>query len=278
MHILQIIILICCLLRLILLKIQVGMTISPDRSISPEWFREWFDSPYYHKLYFERNEEEATAFISRLLDTLQPPAGSRMLDVACGRGRHSRILAGKGFDVTGIDLAADSIAKALQYENDHLHFYLHDMRSPVRVNYFQYAFNFFTSFGYFRTDREHDNAIRAVSQSLTGNGIFVLDYLNVRYSEDRLVKESVKTIGGTVYRLTKWDDEKHFYKKIHIEDDALEAPLEFTEKVAKFSLEDFSVLFSRNGLQLRDIYGDYEMGPYDRQASPRLLMIAAKAR
>src|SRR5882724_8581551 len=132
--------------------------------ISSEWFRDWFDSPYYHKLYFEHNEQEATTFISRLLDALRPPAGSLMLDVACGRGRHSRILSEKGLDVTGIDLAADSIALARQYENAHLHFYLHDMRSPVRVNYFAYAFNFFTSFGYFRTEREHDNTIRAVSQ------------------------------------------------------------------------------------------------------------------
>ncbi|HZE83321.1 MAG TPA: class I SAM-dependent methyltransferase [Puia sp.] len=244
--------------------------------ISSEWFRDWFDSPYYHKLYFEHNEQEATTFISRLLDALRPPAGSLMLDVACGRGRHSRILSEKGFDVTGIDLAADSIALARQYENAHLHFYLHDMRSPVRVNYFAYAFNFFTSFGYFRTEREHDNTIRAVSQSLVNRGIFVLDYLNVRYSEDRLVPQSTKTIGGTVYHLTKWNDKKHFYKKIHIEDSALEAPLEFTEKVAKYSLEDFTAMFSRHGLKMRNVYGDYGLAPYERQASPRLLMIAQK--
>ncbi|HMH21618.1 MAG TPA: methyltransferase domain-containing protein [Puia sp.] len=245
-------------------------------TISPEWFREWFDSPYYHKLYFEHNEEEASAFISRLLGLLHPSPGSRMLDVACGRGRHSRILAEKGFDVTGIDLAADSIALARRYETDRLHFYLHDMRSPMRINYFDYAFNFFTSFGYFRTEREHDSTIRAVSQSLVKGGNFVLDYLNVQYSIDHLVNQSTKEIGDTVYRLTKWDDKKHFYKKIHIEDPALDAPLEFTERVAKFSLEDFTAVFSRHGLELRDVYGDYALGAYDRKASPRLLLIAEK--
>src|SRR4029077_10954842 len=106
-----------------------------------------------HKLYFERGEEEASAFISHLLDHLRPASGSLMLDVACGRGRHSRILAEKGFDTTGIDLAEGSIEWALRYENDHLHFYQHDMRLPFWINYFDYAFNFFTSFGYFRTQR-----------------------------------------------------------------------------------------------------------------------------
>jgi SAM-dependent methyltransferase len=245
-------------------------------TVSPEWFREWFDSPYYHKLYFNRGEREAAEFITRLLDTLDPPPGSRMLDVACGRGRHARILAEKGFDVTGIDLAPGSIALARQYETPQLHFYLHDMRSPMRINYFAYAFNFFTSFGYFRTAREDNNVIRAVSQSLVDGGHFVLDYLNVRYSERHLIARSEKIIEGTTYHLTKWDDKSHFYKKIRIVDPAMQTPLEYTEKVAKFSLEDFRSMFSRNGLQLREIYGDYELGPYDPETSPRLLMIAAR--
>src|SRR5882762_9044446 len=78
-------------------------------TIAPDWYREWFDSPYYHKLYFERNEAEAAAFIHLLLTFLDPPPEARMLDVACGRGRHARILAAQGFDVTGIDLSGNSI-------------------------------------------------------------------------------------------------------------------------------------------------------------------------
>ncbi len=89
-----------------------------------------------------------------------------MLDIGCGKGRHSVQLASKGFDVTGIDLSEHSITKAKKKENDHLHFFVHDMRLPFWINYFDYAFNFFTSFGYFKTRREHDNAIRTVAQSL----------------------------------------------------------------------------------------------------------------
>lgn len=245
-------------------------------TVSADWFREWFNSPYYHKLYFERDEQEAAAFIGRLVTRLQPPACSRMLDVACGRGRHSRILAAKGFDVTGIDLAANSIQYASQFENDHLHFYVHDMRQPLHSNYFDYAFNLFTSFGYFRTEREHYNAIRAMSQSLRKGGMLVLDYLNVHYAEDHLIHHSVKEIDGVIYHLTKWFDETHFYKKILIEDESLDAPLEYTEKVAKFSLGDFNDMFSWNGMQIQEVFGDYALGPYDIKNTPRLLMIARK--
>ncbi len=75
------------------------------------WFKDWFNSPYYHQLYFNRDEKEAAAFIDKLINYLQPAPNASMLDVACGKGRHSIHLAEKGFDVTGIDLSEDSIKK-----------------------------------------------------------------------------------------------------------------------------------------------------------------------
>ncbi len=87
------------------------------------WYKEWFNSPFYHKLYFERDDKEAEDFIDQLIRYLKPAAGSRILDVACGKGRHSKILASLGFDVTGIDISPASIAFARQFENDQLQFF-----------------------------------------------------------------------------------------------------------------------------------------------------------
>jgi SAM-dependent methyltransferase len=245
-------------------------------TVPRDWFREWFDSPYYHKLYFERNEKEAADFIDLLIKCLQPPPGSTMLDVACGRGRHARFLAGKGFDVTGIDLAPDSIAFARQFENDHLHFYVHDMRELLCANCFDYAFNFFTSFGYFNTRREHVNVLRMVHVALRPKGVFVLDYLNAEHIMPRLVPNETKTIGRTVYTITRWCDGRHFYKRIGIEDPELPQPLEYFEKVAVFTLNDFEGLLAPNGLEIRGVYGDYKLSPYDREQSPRLILVAGK--
>ncbi len=240
------------------------------------WFKDWFNSPYYHQLYFNRDQAEAAAFINKLIDRLQIPPLANLLDVACGKGRHSIQLAQKGFDVTGIDLSEDSIQEALQFSTSHLHFYRHDMRLPFRINYFDYAFNFFTSFGYFATAREHDNAIRTISQSLKSNGFFVMDYLNVHYAEDNLVHQFDKEIDDINFFITKWFDETHFYKKIVVEDEALNIPLVFTEKVAKFSLGDFTEMFAYQGMQLQEVFGDYNFANYDVRKSPRLIMIARK--
>ena len=240
------------------------------------WFKDWFNSTYYHQLYFNRDDSEAAAFIDKLINYLKPLPGSSMLDVACGKGRHSIQLANKGFDVTGIDLSEDSINEALQYESENLHFYRHDMRLPFWINYFDYAFNFFTSFGYFKTRREHDNAIRTIAQSVKAKGYFVMDYLNVHYAEDHLIHQSEKQIDDVNFIITKWYDETHFYKKITVEDEALQEPLFFTEKVAKFSLGDFTEMFAYQGLLIEEVFGDYNFTNYHIKKSPRLIMIARK--
>jgi SAM-dependent methyltransferase len=241
-----------------------------------DWYKDWFNSPYYHKLYFERDETEAQQFITLLLKHLKPAPESRMLDVACGKGRHSKFLASFNFDVTGIDISFDSISYAKQFENEHLSFYQHDMRLPAWVNYFDYAFNFFTSFGYFPTRREHDDAVRTLAQSLKPEGVLLFDYLNVHYAEERLVHNEEKKIGNTLYEIHRWHDEHSFFKKITVSDPDLQKPLEFTEKVAKFTLGDFTDMLSFSNMQVQEVFGDYHLNPYDVKRTPRMIVIARK--
>jgi SAM-dependent methyltransferase len=241
------------------------------------WFQEWFSSPYYHLLYDHHSDDEAFAFISRIINHLKPPSSSKMLDIACEKGRHSRALAEKGFDVTGINLSFDSIREAKKSENENLHFFQHDMRLPFWIQYFNYAFNFFTSFGYFRTRREHDNAIRTVAKSLITNGVFVMDYLNVRYEENNLEKNSKEIADGIEFKIAKWDDAEHFYKQIQLEEKGEIRNL-VTEKVAKFTLKHFTEMFAKQELQIQEVYGDYKFKDYDIHKSPRLIMIAKRVR
>jgi SAM-dependent methyltransferase len=241
------------------------------------WYKDWFSSPFYHKLYFERDEKEAEAFIKKLIEYLHPAPGSRMLDVACGKGRHSKILAAMGFNVTGIDISFSSITWAKQFEQENLDFYVHDMRLPFRANYYEYAFNFFTSFGYFKTRREHDDAIRTIARSLKPGGIFVIDYLNVHYAEDHLRRNEFKQIDNTNYEILRWDDETHFYKKITITDPLLPKPFESIERVAKFSLGDFTEMLAYQDLQLQEVFGDYTFASYDIRKTPRMILVASKA-
>ena len=241
------------------------------------WYKDWFNSHYYHLLYQHRDDEEALQFIGTLIHYLQPPKGSAMVDIACGKGRHSKVLADMGFDVTGIDLSAASIEEAKKEEDEHLHFYQHDTRLPFWNNDFGSAFNFFTSFGYFKTHREHANAIRTIAQSLSAGGLFVIDYLNVHYSEERLEKLFTTTIEGVTFHITKWQDEEHFFKQIQITDDTNKTLKHlYTERVAKFSLGDFTDMLAFQGMQVQEVFGDYQLGRYDIRKSPRMIITAKK--
>lgn len=240
------------------------------------WYQQWFNSPYYYLLYYNRNEEEAFAFIRRLIAYLQPGQNCKILDVACGKGRHSRALAEMGFDVTGIDLSPQSIEEAKKSEGKNLHFFQHDMRLPFWINYFDYALNLFTSFGYFRTEREHYNAIRTISNSLKNEGVFVIDYLNVHFAEDNLKQREVKTVNDVAFNITRWHDEHHFYKQIQIIDPHHPPHHLYTEIVAKFTLADLTDMLSYYRMQVQEVFGSYELNSYDVKKSPRMIIIAKK--
>jgi SAM-dependent methyltransferase len=244
--------------------------------LTNEWFKIWFSSPYYDILYQKRNKEEAARLIDKLANLLKIPAHSFVLDAACGKGRHSIALASKGYDVTGIDLCSSAITEAKQYETDNLHFYLHDMRLPFYINYFNYAFNFFTSFGYFKTIREHNDAMRTIAQSLKLNGIFTVDYLNVYFAENNLKYTETITHNKVVFNIERWYDEKYFYKRIHVEDKEKNVNEIFTERIEKFSLGDFTDMLSYQGLQVENVFGDYELNAYHVKKSPRMIITAKK--
>jgi len=241
-----------------------------------EWFREWFSSPYYDLLYYERNEQEAAAFVKILTQHLRPTEGSKILDVGCEKGRNAKVLAALGYDVTGIDLSELFINEAKKSETDNLHFFQHDIRLPFYINYFDYAFNFFTNFGYFHTRREHDAAMRTIAQSLTETGTFVIDYLNTHYVEEHLVQSEECVVFNVPFHLTRWHDEEHFYKQIQIRDPEVSLRHLATEKVAKFSLGDFTEMLAYQQMQVQEVFGDYRLGSYDIKKSPRMIIIAKK--
>ena len=243
--------------------------------MEPEWFKDWFDSPYYHILYKYRDEAEAEGFIDKLLGTLHPRPAARIMDLACGKGRYSIHLADKGFEVTGLDLSEHNITYARQFERDNLSFYTHDMRMPFRTNYFDFIFNFFTSFGYFDQEKEDLRTLKSVATGLRPDGLFVLDFFNSRYVIDRLIGSETKEIDGITFQIQKHLNGQYVKKAINFEAEGRR--LFYEEKVRLFTLDDFERLFRMAGLKIIRTYGDYQLHPFDTATSPRLILLAQHA-
>lgn len=239
------------------------------------WCNNWFNSPWYHRLYSKRDNLEAKHFITYLLKYLNLPAHSKVLDLACGKGRHSIVLNELGYDVTGVDLADESIAEAKKHENAALKFFVHDMREVFRENYFDGVFNLFTSFGYMMKDEDNKAVIDAVHTDLKTGGIFVLDFLNAEKVKQIVAQTPSGTMeeGSAKISWSKSVVNNAVEKKIIVSEngkshDFMEVVRLYTENdLRKFLGEHFSVL---------NIFGNYSLDPFEVNSSDRLIIIAKK--
>lgn len=234
------------------------------------WFASWFDTPYYHILYKDRNYREAQIFMDNLTHYLNLPEKAKVLDLACGKGRHSIYLNQLGFDVIGADLSENSIEEANKNANATLHFEVHDMREPFEAK-FDAIFNLFTSFGYFENDSDNLKTLVAIKNSLTEYGFAVIDFMNANQVIANLVPEEIKTVDGIDFHIKRYVKDNHIYKEIDFEDKG--EKFHFTEKVKALTLVDFQEMMQQAGIYLLDIFGDYKLKKFHKSTSERLIMI-----
>lgn len=240
-----------------------------------QWFEVWFDSPLYHLLYKNRNNEEAAFFIDNVINHLQIDYGN-ILDLACGKGRHAHYLAEKGFNVVGVDLANESINYAnTLYQLPNLEFYVHDMRLPFRINYFDYIFNFFTSIGYFSDIKENEKVFQSMHLGLKDGGYILIDFMNAE-----------KVINNLVPRENIIIDEHHFYirrevvnGKIikHIQIEKGDNMWMFKEEVQALKQHHFHTFLNNTGFTLVKEFGDYNLQAFHPKLSNRYILLAKKA-
>lgn len=234
------------------------------------WFASWFDTPYYHILYKDRDYAEAQVFMDNITHYLNLPEEAKILDLACGKGRHSIYLNKLGYDVTGADLSENSIAEASKNANEKLHFKVHDMRIPFEQK-FDAIFNLFTSFGYFENDADNLTTLKAIQESLTEYGFAVIDFMNVQKVIENLVPQEVKTVDGIDFHIKRYVKDYHIYKEIDFEDKG--EKFHFTEKVQALTLQDFEEMMEEAGIYLLDTFGDYKLKKFFKNESERLIMV-----
>lgn len=234
------------------------------------WYASWFDTPYYHILYKDRDYTEAQVFMDNLTHYLNLPENAKILDLACGKGRHSVYLNQLGYDVTGADLSENSIKKASEQANEKLHFQVHDMRMPFEEK-FDAIFNLFTSFGYFESDEDNLTTLKAIKESLNDYGFAVIDFMNVDHVIQNLVPEEVKTVDGIDFHIKRYVKDNHIFKEIDFDDNG--EHFHFTEKVKALTLQDFESMMEEAGIFLLDVFGDYKLRKFFKNDSERLIMI-----
>jgi SAM-dependent methyltransferase len=242
--------------------------------MSSNWFETWFDSPYYHLLYQNRDDKEAEFFLNNLFQKIPLPEHSCVADIPCGKGRHALYLYEKGFDVTGLDLSPESIKQASGFANERLHFYEHDMRKPYTKKKFEAIFNLFTSIGYFEDDADNLNVLKSFNSSLKKNGILVIDFFNTtKVCNELKLSDEIKRDTVT-FKISKYIENNRIIKYIDVYDDG--KVHHFREMVQLLNRVDFEQLLAEAGFVILNLFGNYALDSFDEQKSERLIIKAQK--
>ncbi len=232
----------------------------------PDWFEEYFGEEYL-LLYPHRDEEDAERLVSLLCRTVGLLPGWRVLDVACGTGRHAAAFRVRAAGVMGLDLSQHLLQRA--HGSARVPVIRSDLRHiPVRARTMDLTVNLFTSFGYFDSDAEHAGAMREMVGTVKPSGWFAIDFLNALRVPSDLVAREDGDLGGAPVRIDRWLDPagEYVFKSITTADGR-----RFVERVRLFTAKELERLISLAGCAIRHRFGDYDGGPLTAD-SPRLIL------
>jgi SAM-dependent methyltransferase len=252
-----------------------------------EWFETWFNSPDYLELYKHRNDADAGKLVTLLERNVSIPKKAKVLDLACGNGRHSAVFASKGYVTTGVDLSAFLISEANRLKkskykkySSNLCFERKDMRHLEYRLEFDVVVNLFSSFGYFEKESENLKVIKSISRSLVKGGCFFFDFINADFlkktlvpfdfkkQKDKYIIQSRHISGGSIVKdiiiFTASAGNKTF------------APARYRESIKMYTAPYLVKMFEKCGFGIKKKFGDYAGNRFDKSKSERLILIAEK--
>lgn len=242
--------------------------------MSEPWYVKSFQQDYL-KIYSHRTDEAAREEVNEIISLMKMTPKSKVLDLCCGNGRHSRQLAERGFQVTGIDLSQVLLDDAEKKEvNGLIRYYQHDVRNLPFEEEFDYILNLFTSFGYFEEEDENRKVFESIFQALKKNGRFLVDFLNPGYVKSTLVPYSERTVGDILIIEKRKIEGKKVCKDIEVhEGNDIRT---YQEQVNLFEYAEMKTMLTSAGLDITNVYGSFDQRSYSSSNSPRMIIIGKK--
>ncbi|QQR74690.1 MAG: methyltransferase domain-containing protein [Holophagales bacterium] len=240
-----------------------------DRPVA--WYRDWFGEEYL-ELYAHRDAGEADRHIDFVASVLAPRRPRRVLDLACGAGRHSTALARRGFAVCGVDLSLTLLGKSPDLARVR-----GDMRRlPFAAGAFDWVLNFFTSFGYFESERENFHVLEEIARVLAPGGGFLIDLMNLDHALANLKERESHEIDGRRVEIERRFDavSQRMLKRIRV-DEPGQAPRSFLESVRAYREDEVVGGLRWAGLDVASVHGSFRGEPF-RPESERLILIGRR--
>jgi SAM-dependent methyltransferase len=236
------------------------------------WYKEWFGHEYL-ELYAHRDAEEAERHVDFVMRHFTGPPPQRVLDLACGAGRHSAVLASRGVAVIGVDLSVTLLAHAPQNRAR----VAGDMRSlPFKSCSFDWILNFFTSFGYFERERENFQVLEEIARLLRPGGRFMIDFLNRDRVLRDLQEQEIRDVEGREVRIERWYEPstRRIKKRISLVRPGRRTST-YLESVRAYDSDEVTIGARWAGLEVDSLYGNFDGEPYHRD-SERLILVGSR--
>lgn len=236
------------------------------------WYRQWFGDEYL-ELYSHRDSGEAEAHVRFVEQRLGPEQPGAVLDLACGAGRHTEALRQRGLRALGVDLSLTLLMRGAGLPR-----VAADMRGlPFQRETFDWVLNFFTSFGYFETERENFRVLEEVVRVLAPGGRFLIDFLNVDRALAELEPTETVESGGRLVAIERWYDSstKRLNKRIRVAAAGGAPARTFLESVRAYRAEEVATGLRWAGLEVTALFGNFQGDPYGLD-SERVIFIGRK--
>lgn len=236
--------------------------------------RPWYESAFcgpYLQVYAHRSPQQAEAQVRAMLACGLLPSTGRVLDIACGAGRHLHAMRRVGLDARGLDysqdlLRAGSLAGLAVRA---------DMRVlPFADAAFDWACSLFTSFGYFESAAQDQRMFAQAARVLRPGGSLVLDHINPVVTLRELKAHTVdETAGRRLVQSRRYDSTAGLLVK----------DVEFTyegktqcwqERVRLYEPTELQDLLRGAGFARFARYGDLDGRPWLPEESPRQVVRA----
>ena len=258
-----------------------------------EWWQVHFDDNYL-KTYIDITPADLTKLqVNFLISKLNLKPGTKLLDVACGYGRHAIPLAQKGIEVTGFDYSKKFINLARQQKQQlklkNVNFVHGDMRQLSYKNQFDVAINMFTSFSYFANEAENLKVLQNIYRSLKPRGQFLIDYVNSARVISSIISKGKFNKKTELWELQKKDKQsnglvvttKHELDLVNMRSYMSRFWKEkgrqksYWTDMRLYSYPELKALLDQAGFKVKQTWGGFKGGKLTQESS-RVIMLASK--
>ncbi len=246
---------------------------------------DWFESENFWTtfapiMFDDARWAEAPTVAQYVKDLAGLKAGSKVLDAGCGLGRISVELAALDLDVTGVDIIQselDAARESAEAEGVPLTLINHDLRTFHAPEQFDCAVNLYTSFGYCATIEEDLQILKNIADSVKVGGTFIMECTSretaVLYwtPGEEFERAGCKVV--THFEVTgAWEGLKSQWTLYPLQGDIGKPLVDHT-----FVQRLYPAAFLRDkliefGFSKAEVYGDYDLSPYNEKARTMILL------